>query len=342
MKTPIQQQYKSCHVSNASKSTVSDYSANSADTSPIVVVLAADDNYAMQLSVVVCSVLRNFKSKRKLIFYIMDGGIRDFNKRRILKSSNLYQDRIEIKWLETKDRLSNEKLKISGHVSISTYFRLLIPELLPQKYEKVIYLDSDLVVNHDISKLWDVEIGESYLLAVQDAGIPYVSSQYGLMNYEELGIPSHCKYFNAGVLVINVRKWRIGNIGKKVIDYLEKNRSYIRWWDQDGLNAILAGCWGELDPRWNQVPTIHEYPGWEESPFSEEVYKNVVRDPYIIHFAQAEKPWNSRRYHPANELFFEYVDMTAWKGWRFSIWRRLWRRMVRETKYIKEKVVPIR
>lgn len=341
MKAPIQRRHEDGSVSD-SKSTVFSYNVASVDPSPVVIVLAADDNYSMQLSVVIRSTLENFNNRRKLIFYVIDGGIRNSSKRRILKSVSSYQNRIEIRWLEVADRLSNKKLKISGHISIATYFRLLIPELLPQQYEKVIYLDSDLIVNHDIGELWEVEIGENHLLAVQDLGIPYVSSMYGLINYKELGIPFDCKYFNAGVLVINLKKWRSENVDEKVVDYLEKNRDFVRWWDQDGLNAVLAGCWSELDLKWNQTTVVHSYSSWEESPFSKEVYEDLIHDPYIIHFAHAEKPWNSRRYHPANELFFQYVDMTAWKGWRFSIWRRLWRRIVREIEHIKGKVVPIR
>jgi lipopolysaccharide biosynthesis glycosyltransferase len=306
------------------------------DPKYIPIVLAVDDNYAMQLAVVIRSMLENFKSDRQLIIYVMDGGIKDINKRLIIKSLNSHHDRIKIEWLEVSDNLATKNFKISGHVSIATYFRLLIPDLLPQRYEKVIYLDSDIIVNYDISQLWDIDIGEKYLLAVQDLGILNVSSPNGLIDYQNLGISPDAKYFNAGVLVINLKKWRSEGIAEKIVDYLENNHDFVRFWDQDGLNAILVGHWGELDPRWNQTPSIHKYSSWEESPFSEAAYNHLIHDPYIIHFAQAAKPWNSREYHPANQLFFKYVDLTAWKGWRFSIWRRLWGRAIREIQQVKK------
>jgi lipopolysaccharide biosynthesis glycosyltransferase len=304
------------------------------DGDPITIVCAADNNYAMQLTVVLRSVLEHISKDRTLHLYVIDGGIQERNQRKILRSLKLKIGDIE--WIQPLGA-KLEKMKISGHISIATYFRLLIPDLLPASCHKVIYLDSDLIVTQDIGKLWDIDMQDNYLLAVQDAGIPYVSSPYGLMNYKELSIPSNSKYFNAGVLVMNLKKWRDENVATKVIDYLDKNRNFLRFWDQDGLNAVLAGAWDSLDPRWNQTPAIYEYSAWDESPFSEEIYNNLVRDPYIIHFAKAGKPWNSREEHPSNSLFFQYVDMTEWKGWRLTIWRRFWKRMSREIKQVTAK-----
>ncbi|MBR8839335.1 MAG: glycosyltransferase family 8 protein [Stigonema ocellatum SAG 48.90 = DSM 106950] len=300
------------------------------DKEPIHVVCAADDRYSMPLAVTLRSVLENLDSERSINFFIIDGGIKQHNKKRILKSlgSKLYT----IEWLQPSTELLS-KMVVSGHVKIASYFRLLMSHILPFQLQKVIYLDSDLIVLKNLDLLWDVDIGEAYLLACQDLGIPYVSDPYGLANYKELGIPADSKYFNAGVLVINLEKWRSENIGMKVIQYLEQNKDYIRWHDQDGLNAVLAGTWGELDPRWNQVPSIYlKYSSWKDSPFLEDVYKKLSHDPFIIHFASSNKPWNSRVYHPANYLFFQYLDLTVWSGWRYTIWRRAWNKIVKQAK----------
>ena len=165
------------------------------------------------------SALAHLKGNRKIVVFIIDGGIKECNKYKILKSIDLEQ--CDIKWLQPPDSLF-ERVKVSGHVTVAAYFRLIIPELLPHQFRKVIYLDSDLIVNQDLSHLWDVEIGENYLLAVQDVMIPYVSSQEGLVNYIELGIPPSYKYFNSGVLVLNLEKWRTNDISTRVIEYLEQ------------------------------------------------------------------------------------------------------------------------
>ena len=309
---------------------------------PIILVCAADDNYAMQVAVTGRSVLENLKSDRQILFFIIDGGIKNHNKQKILKSLNL--EKCKIKFIpkpesllgddieEVNKRLGPDGKTIAKYVSVATFFRLLIPEVLPDELEKVIYLDCDLIVRGNIEELWQIELGNHYLLAAQDTWIPYVSNPNGLLNYQELKISANFKYFNAGVLVINLKKWRKEKISAKAIKYLKENIEYVRWHDQDVLNALFAGQWGEIDPRWNCSPSsVHGLASWQDSPFTEEVYNNLIRDPYIIHYVSDKKPWTSR-HTLLKEYFFEYVDMTAWSGWRLTIWRRLWRRLVYKAK----------
>ena len=282
-----------------------------------VLVCAIDNNYAMQLAVTVRSVLENLKSYRKIVLFVIDGGIKESNKRKISRSLN--PDQVEINWVKP-DNTRIKKLKVVRHLTHATYYRLLIPNLLPAQFNKVIYLDADLIVNEDLGKLWDIDIGENYLLAVQDIGIGYVSSPSGVANYKELGIPPNSKYFCAGVMVINLEKWRIDSISVKTIEYLEQNKEHLRFADQDALNAVLAGKWGDLDLRWNQIFHIFNYPSWQNSVIKEEVpedvYNEAIRNPYIIHLATGLKPWIYGCNHPAKDMFFQYLDMTAYSGWR--------------------------
>lgn len=290
---------------------------------PITIVCAADDGYAMPLAVVIHSVLKHLNSKRKANFFIIDGGIKEKNKRKILKF--LDPKRCQIHWLQPpNDLLKNAKL--SGHIKVAAYYRLLIPELLPHHLHKAIYLDSDLIVKADLELLWNVDMKKKELLAVEEFSLQYVCTTS--VNYQELGIPPHAKYFNSGVLVFNLEKWRNHNVTTEALTYMEKNRDYIKWHDQDVLNGVLVGRWGQLDPRWNQTPSIYTYTSWKEQPFSEEVYSDILHNPYIIHFAASSKPWrDSRNNHPARNLFFQYLDMTAWSGWRLTFSRRLWRKI---------------
>jgi lipopolysaccharide biosynthesis glycosyltransferase len=287
---------------------------NPSDTESCVVVCAADNNYVIPLSVTLKSILVNLKTPQKITCFVIDGGIEESNKQKILKSLDSKQ--ITIKWLQPTDSILN-KVKVSGHVTVATYYRLLIPDLLPQQLKKAIYLDCDLVVNEDLQQLWTIDIGDTYLLAVQDMGIREVSNpRGGLHNYQELGIHPNSKYLNAGVMVFNLEKWRTENISTRAIEYLEQNKEHVLNWDQDGVNAVLVGKWRELDPRWNQTPSVYKYRSWKDSPFTEEVYKSVIQQPYIVHFATAIKPWHYYCEHPAKGLFFQYLDITPWSGWR--------------------------
>lgn len=302
------------------------------NTQPIVIVCAADENYAMPMAVTVYSALANLKNKKqKIELFILDGGIQQPSKRRIIKTLN--SEQIDIHWVQPNEVLL-KNLTASRHLTITTYYRLLIPQIVPENFDKVIYLDSDTIVKGDLEQLWNTEIGDNYVLAVQDDNQLYISMSGGLRNYRELGIDPNWKYFNAGLLVINLKKWRIDNIGSKVVEFIEQNKQYVRDHDQDGLNGVLAGQWEELDPRWNQMPRIYTYSSWQESPYKEEVYDALLHDPYLIHYTTPPKPWQRGCKHPNAAIFFHYLDRTAWSGWRNTVWRRALRRVRKEAKKI--------
>lgn len=325
------------------------------ESETIIVVCAADSNYAMPLAVTLRSALENLKGNCKIIFYIIDGGITDFNKQKILKS--LILESCEVEFIQISDSLTSditiahESIESKNietkakYISVASFYRLLIPQLLPEQVEKVIYLDCDLVVKGDLEQLWQTDLGENYVLAVRDTWIPSISSPTGRLNYQKLGLDPDSPYFNAGVLVINLRKWRTDEFSPKAIQYFRQNLEYIGWYDQGLLNALLVGQWGQLDPRWNFNATsfydysLEDYFSWKdsESLLSEDIYNRLVRYPYIVHFVSEKKPWTSR-YTPRREDFFEYVDRTAWSGWRLTLCRRLWRRLVYEAKTVMRRI----
>ncbi len=298
---------------------------------PIILVCAADNNYAMPLAVTVRSALANLKSNRKIGLFILDGGISKSNKKKIIKS--LQSEKLDISWIQI-DETQLTNLVLTRHLTTTAYYRLLITKFLPLEFDKAIYLDTDMIVKGNLEELWNIPLEDNYALAVQDDVELYISMSGGLRNYQDVGICPDYKYFNSGLLVINLEKWRSENIGEKVLEYIRQNREYVRN-DQDGLNAILAGKWGEIHPRWNQMPRIYDYSSWQESPHAEDIYKELLHQPCIIHFTNSPKPWyaglKAECRHPKKDLFFQYLDMTDWSGWRDTFWIRLVRKFMKLT-----------
>ncbi len=306
---------------------------NQPNISPLNIACAADDGYAMNMAVMLRSVLENISANQPVSIFVIDGGIKESNKEKILAS--LGKRSVDFNWITESVELPNNlplAKNILPHASKALYYRLLLADVLPSNYEKVIYLDSDLIVIRDLEKLWQTDIEENYVLAVQDSNIPLVSSQHGIKKYRDLNILPENKYFNSGVLVINLRKWRAENISAKLFQYLEAFKEFVQHHDQEAMNALFAGKWGELEPQWNQTPDFFNYSSWEESPYQEIDYYNAINSPCSVHFAGTSKPWNSFEKHPSRELFFHYLDMTAWSGWRFTIWRRLKSKLIRTIK----------
>jgi len=158
-----------------------------------VIVCSSDANYAMPLTIMLKSLILNLKTYPKIQIYIPYSGINNSIKSKILTS--IKSKKADIKFIQITNSEIPKGMKISGHISIAAYYGLLIPDLLPKNIEKVIYLDTDIVIKGDIGKLWDKNLGKNSILAVQGQGknAQYVSSPNGLLNYKELKISPNKK-----------------------------------------------------------------------------------------------------------------------------------------------------
>ncbi len=280
-------------------------------TKPIIIT-AANEEYAFPLSVMLKSLESNLEAICHVTINILFENFSESEKNKL--TALIDKSKITINWVKINhERLQG--LKINGHISIATYYRLLIEETFPH-LDKVIYLDADIIINRCICKIWRTGFKGKHLLAVPHAskksGI--VSGERGLPSYKILGIPSDTRTFNAGVLMLNLKLWRRDNISSKVIDYLRKYHEYVLWWDQDGLNAILYDKWQALSATWN-VMTNHlaTFTTWEDSLLSKKVYEQVCKKPAIIHFAGHPKPWHSDYAGLFRNLYFYYVVLVSKK-----------------------------
>jgi lipopolysaccharide biosynthesis glycosyltransferase len=264
----------------------------------ISIVCAADDNYAMPLAVMLRSAIDNLDPKACLDIYVLDGGIREVSKQ-LVKQSLDDVCCYKIKWLQLPQSSYDWAVPIE-HLSKAAYLRLMIADLLPKDLEKVIYLDCDIIVQSDLVNLWNIDIKSFSVAAVQSAGIPFVSSPRGVSRYSELGIPEDSKYFNSGVLLINLLQWRADDIACKAIEYIKHFGHTLVYADQDVLNALLASKWKELDNKWNQ-----------ELPYLFEA--DSIQNAYIVHYISKNKPWQVPSHRKdADELFLSYLAKTKW------------------------------
>jgi lipopolysaccharide biosynthesis glycosyltransferase len=276
---------------------------------PIVIVCGADDQYVQPLAVMLKSALANLSRERTVNLYIIDGGIQPDHKQSLLRSWSRRNG--FVRWLLPSES-SFTGLPLWGRMPVSTYYKLLITELLPPAVKKAIWLDCDLVVLGDLAQLWDMDLAERHALAVQDPAVPFVSSRDGIAHYQELGLPKDAKYFNAGVMVVNLDLWRRDDIPGRVLDYLRRYDGRVVFLDQEGLNAVLAGKWGELDDRWNHTTSVSER--FRDEGRTRDAAKQ--NHPWIVHFTGNLKPWFYPGHDAAHTLYFRYLDLTAWAGWR--------------------------
>ena len=202
----------------------------------MTLVTLADERYALTLAVLGRSLSENSRSGRCATLYVVDGGIAPETKRHLIASWD--PERIRVEFVPPQFGEERE-LPVWGRLPPLTYARVFVPLLVPEECRKAIMLDSDVVIQADIERLWNVELGDRGVLAVQDPAVPFVSSKSGLRRYRELGIPAGHPYFNAGVMVINVEKWRRIDVSRRVMEFIRGNADELNYCDQDGLNASM-------------------------------------------------------------------------------------------------------
>jgi lipopolysaccharide biosynthesis glycosyltransferase len=277
------------------------------DSRTVHVAFAADRAYVRQLAVGILSLVKHLSTEWKLHVYVLEGELSRRDKAFVAEA--IPSNRGQITWLRP-DLNEVKGLRVSRWISEAAYYRLLYPKVLPEKLTRIIHLDSDVVVQRDLSELWTQDMGPHHVLAAWNLG-PYFLDELPCAHL--LDAHSHSRYFNSGVMVINLAEWRVHNISDQVIRILRENPDEMPFWDQDALNICLKDKWGSLDLRWNQQSAIFSN---KCRHVPETTRQAVITDPCIVHFTAPLKPWEGKWKHPRGDLFFHYLDQTHWKGWR--------------------------
>ncbi len=265
----------------------------------ISIIVASDDHYAILIVALLKSIDINHLTDEHIDFYIIDDGISSKFKTKL--ETIVDPKRITLKWFKSEEIIpSNITIPVDrSSFPLTVYMRIFAPYVVGNDVDKLIYLDVDTILREDISKLWNIDLGDSIVGAVQDVGKTFDCKWGGVPNYEQLGFEADTKYFNSGVLMINTRKWLDEDIPNKVISTLGEHKEHVRLADQYGLNVVLANRWLVLDPKWNWFA------------FKED------NDPYLIHFLDVKpifKSYNSQ--HVYKDEFYGYLSLTPWKNFK--------------------------
>jgi lipopolysaccharide biosynthesis glycosyltransferase len=267
----------------------------------ICIGAVSDDNYAPYLGVVLTSLLLNNPSEQFDVF-ILNAGISVENRTKFKDLSDRF-GRIRIQWLSCETQVFLN-FKVDQYVSRATYYRIVLPLLIPSSYSKCLYVDCDILILGHIRQLWEVNIGDDVLAAVQ---APSKDDRF-----KELGLASREQYFNAGIMLIDIANWRKEDISNRVQRYIQQNPSKIVFWDQDGLNAVLYDRWKPLNERWNKlVFSIYGYGGPASRPMT---YRDLFAGPCILHFGFKYKPWLKGSHDPLRFLYWKYMSQSPWSN----------------------------
>lgn len=221
---------------------------------------------------------------------------------------------------------------IRDHITAGTYLRFLLPELLPD-VDRIIYLDVDIVVHRDLEALYDTPLEGHPLAAMPDwpmlVGtltwptffIPYGQEKLRFAAYVKKVLGLECEgttnYFNCGVMVFDLAYWRAHDIAGRTVAYLTAHPE-LYYMDQDALNYICGGKYARLDQRYNSFANcsfpaiVNVLVRFTRAGRRWEALRTVWRrDPWVIHYAGANKPWTPGDARtPRDALWWHYAAMS--------------------------------
>jgi lipopolysaccharide biosynthesis glycosyltransferase len=282
------------------------------------IVYACDNNFAPLLAASIKSLEINSPGSQKDI-YIIDDGISATSRKKLISSVNT--DEITLKFLLVKDVVGKIKIPYFNNAAlpVTTFFRLFVHTFIPEGTERVLYLDSDMIVLGNVKELWEVDLGNNIIGAVQDPGIKTLGCEWGggVRNWKDLGYQSEDKYLNAGLLLIDLKKWNEFDVCTKALDAAVKYQKHIVYGDQYCLNAVLANRWLPLDPEWNHL-VDNDKPGAK-------LLHYIGNKPIYTNYTYGKK---------YRDIFFSYLDQTEWKNFKlvgaFTRQMRMVKRFIRK------------
>lgn len=275
----------------------------------INVIYSSDQNYKKYMGISLTSLLEN--SKQYFINVKIIGlGITDSVELKQLEER--YSCSIEIvdfsNWLDRLNLKKNE-----WDISISAYARLFAGDMFP-KLDRALYLDCDTIICGDVYPLFSIDLSDNYVAAVIDTASNDIK--------EKTGMDIKNPYVNAGVLLMNLAKWRRNQVSDKFLKYIAECDGRVFHHDQGVINHVFQGKISIVDPVYNSMTPYHtmkydtmiKFYNVQKTYYCENEIVNARENPVILHYTEAlaTRPWYRKSTHPKRDKFEYYMKLSNW------------------------------
>lgn len=243
----------------------------------IPVFYAISDDFTKYAAVSLHSLVKSANRDKDYTVYFLSQDLSEEHQQDLL---DLGSDNVHVKFFKINDEIvapiqnRSENYLRAEFFTMSIFYRLFIPDLFPQ-YDKAIYIDSDTIINDDIGKLYETDLGNNLFGACMDSSIQYVPE---MMVYIKQVLALKPKnYINSGMLVLNCKAFRDEGFTKQFMKLLNKYHFDCIAPDQDYLNEICDGRILYIDSTWDAMPNENTEP---------------LANPSLIHYNLFFKPWH--------------------------------------------------
>lgn len=276
----------------------------------INICFVTDENYAPHTAVTICSILKNAKSDETFHFYIFNHNIKEKTKEKIKKIEN---KRSNIDFIDVSSVISQycALKQVHAHISKTSYLKFAIADLLPS-LDKVLYLDGDIIVKSSLYDLYNINLGNHLIGAVEDVGYTYWSK-----HNDDLKLKFRC--MNSGVMVINCPLWRNEKLSQKLLENAQDMNDFGQ--DQPVLNLVMRDRILFLPFKWNVQDTFfRDEIELKDRPERSEI-EQVKKWPAIIHYTFVRKPWADPTMNKAGE-YWKYYKISPFYDKKTYLWAK--------------------
>ena len=197
-------------------------------------------------------------------------------------------------------------LKTYDDNTVAAYHRLLMAECLPAELDRVIYLDCDMIVRSSLMDLWNMDLDGHVVAAAADPA---------WRRWEVLGLPVGAPYFNSGLMVVDLARWRAERVGAECLAFAAEHPGRLSYADQCALNWVLQGRWMRLDPVWNLQSYYLCRTVEGELAYFDPV-PAIAGRACVVHFNSPSRPWLYMDRHPFKAEYERYARQTPWRDTR--------------------------
>lgn len=280
------------------------------------ILYTLNDKFVPQVGTCMCSVCENNKDIEDITFYVVSYGITADNKKKMKQLVKSYKRNIKIIELDDLKKYFNFDFDTLGWSPV-IIARLLVDKLIKDDIDRILYLDGDTLVIDSLKGFYATDLhGKTLGMSIE----PTVNKN----RFAELDIEGY-PYYNSGVLLIDMKRWKKINAGEKIINYYRKHDGKLFAADQDALNGALKKEIYSVLPRYNFYNIFYTYPyGYMKKLmrpleyFTKDDYDFCVKNPCIIHFLGEERPWRKGNTHKYRKQYEHYLKLTPWKDFEFE------------------------
>lgn len=284
----------------------------------INVIYQSDNNYAPFMGVSIYSLLKNNVAVDNIEIYIIDDDISEENKEKLINLANAYKRGIHflnVSMISALDEVKEFAKYTGARKNTHSFYKLFLTHLLSQDVHRILYIDCDTLVTGSIEDVMNIDMGSNVIGMILDSLI--------YKGKEAIGLKEKDPYFNSGVILFDVDKWKENLCEKKIVNTIKQHGQYGTV-DQDVLNVALLGSIFTMPMEYNVQPHhldfsiktyFNAFPDRSDYYTPEEIAE-AVKSPKILHFFRylGKSPWDLRNYHPDRDIFDRYLSESPWCG----------------------------